>query len=387
MIASVGNTISLLKNLFTEMFLNKTDKVSDISDNSVLNATSFGVAKVGQKCLKELAISSSKIFPDTASGTNLDVSASLFGVSQRRGATGSSAYVRVVGTPGTTYTQGVQIFSNTQGVRFGVEKTTEIGDAGYAYVKVRSIQQGSFTNVDAFSINTVSPIPQGHYICTNEYMAIGGRDNESDEDFRIRIKNNLNILSKSTLENILQVLQSFEPKILGVFNNGISEKGQLEIIIYTCDGSEFTDNELTALLEKASKYFPLSDQPIGKGTIGISLKNVIYVPIGGDDIGLDFRFETTGELPIKEVLNNIQTSITDATNFKKFGVEGKISRLDLYFAIRNSKGVKTLPDEFFFPKSDIVAPVGKLPRVKKLVIRDLEGTPLLEAENIPIYYQ
>lgn len=387
MIAGVGNTISLLKNLFTEMFLNKTDKVSDISDNSVLNATSFGVAKVGQKCLKELAISSSKIFPDTASGTNLDISASLFGVTPRQGATGSSTYVRVVGKSGTEYAQGVQIFSNTQGVRFGVEKTTTIGDAGYAYVKVRSIQEGSFTNVDAFSINAVYPVPQGHILCTNEYMAIGGRDNESDDDFRIRIKNNLNILSKSTLENILQVLKSIEPKVLGVFNNGINEKGQLEIIVYSCDGSEFTQSELDSLLEKSSKYFPLSDQPIGRGTVGIVLKNVIYLPIGGDVTGIDFRFESTGDLPIKEVINNIQMAITDVTSFKKFELERKVSRLDLYFAIRNAKGVKTLPDEFFFPKTDIVAPLGKLPRVKKLVIRDLDGVPVSESNNLPIYYQ
>lgn len=388
MIAGVGNTISLLKNLFVEIFLNKTDKVSDISDNSVLNATSFGVAKVGQKCLKELAVSSSKIFPDTASGTNLDISASLFGVTPRKGTTSSTTYVRVVGDKGTTYTQGVQVFGNTQGVRFGVEQTTVIGDSGYAYVKVRSTQQGSFTNVDAFSINTVSPAPQGHYSCTNEYRATGGRDAETDEELRVRIKDNLNILSKSTRENILQVLQSFDARIIGVFNLGINEVGKLEVIIYTCDGSELTQDELSQLTEKAAPYFPLSDHPMDRGMVGVTISNVEYLPIGGN-IGLDFRFETTGELPISEVINNIQMAITDTTNFSKFEENGKVSRIDLYFAIRNARGVKTVPDEYFFPKVDIVAPKGKLPRVKKLIIRDLYGSELSNSLNtpIPIYYQ
>lgn len=385
MITGVGNTISLLKNLFTEIFLNKTDKVSDISDNSVLNATAFGVAKVGQKCIKELAISSSKIFPDTASGSNLDVSASLFGVSPRKGETGSSTYIRVVGDKGTTYTQGVQIFSNTQGVRFGVEKTYTIGDSGYGYVKVRSIQLGEFTNVDAFSINSVAPSPIGHYSCTNEYRSTGGRDSETDEELRVRIKDNLNILSKGTLENILQVLQSFDSRIVGVFNNGVNEQGKLEVIVYTCDGSELSQDELSSLTDKSSKYFPLDDQTVDRGLIGIEIKNVNYIPIGGD-VGIDFRFETTGEFPIRDVINNIQMAITDATNFSKFQFGGKVSRLDLYFAVRNARGVKTLPDEFFLPKTDIVSPLGNLPRVKKLVIRDLNGVQLIGSTDIPIYY-
>ena len=37
-------TVVRLKNLFLEIFINKTDKVSDISDNSVVNAVAFGVA-------------------------------------------------------------------------------------------------------------------------------------------------------------------------------------------------------------------------------------------------------------------------------------------------------------------------------------------------------
>ena len=55
MIAKTNNTISFLKNLFIEIFFNKTDKVSDISDNSVVNATAFGIAKIAQKALKDVA--------------------------------------------------------------------------------------------------------------------------------------------------------------------------------------------------------------------------------------------------------------------------------------------------------------------------------------------
>lgn len=35
-------TVEELKQIFTEIFLNKTDKVSDISNESVLNALPYG---------------------------------------------------------------------------------------------------------------------------------------------------------------------------------------------------------------------------------------------------------------------------------------------------------------------------------------------------------
>ena len=66
MITKVNNTISFLKNLWVETFLNKTDKVSDITDNSVLNAAAYATAKVAQKAIKDVAIVEAQIFPETA---------------------------------------------------------------------------------------------------------------------------------------------------------------------------------------------------------------------------------------------------------------------------------------------------------------------------------
>ena len=95
-------TVEQLKQIFLEIFINKTDKVSDISDNSVLNATAYGVSKVAQKCMKDIAIVESHIFPDSASGIYLDNSATLFGAEPRiTSGVGSSTHLRVVAEPGT----------------------------------------------------------------------------------------------------------------------------------------------------------------------------------------------------------------------------------------------------------------------------------------------
>ena len=185
-------SVARLKQLFIETFLNKTNRVSDVSDNSVLSATGYGVAKVAQRALKDIAVSESRIFPRDATGTDLDSSASLFGVSARRGATGSSTYLRVVAEPGTTYTAGVHEFIANNGLRFELEvdfTMPPFGSEGisfttsFNYVKVRCTDTGTITNIEPEGIRSINPIPVGHIAVTNEYRATGGANQESDEVF------------------------------------------------------------------------------------------------------------------------------------------------------------------------------------------------------------
>ena len=84
-----------LKQIFLEIFLNKTDKVSDVSDDSVLNAIAYGNAKLTQRTLTNQAIIEGHIFPDSAYGEYLDNLAAIRGVAPRFGAVGSTTYVRV----------------------------------------------------------------------------------------------------------------------------------------------------------------------------------------------------------------------------------------------------------------------------------------------------
>ena len=59
-------TLDELKQIFIEILLNKTDKISDVSNESVLNGIAFGCAKLSQRLLTNQAVVESHIFPDTA---------------------------------------------------------------------------------------------------------------------------------------------------------------------------------------------------------------------------------------------------------------------------------------------------------------------------------
>ena len=169
------STITELKQIFGEVLMNKTNKVTKISDESIVNGISYGVAKIAQKALKDIALVETHIFPDGAFGIHLDLVANKYGISDRFTTSKSRTFVRVVGVVGTFYQAGLQVFIGG-GVSFDLIEDVTIGINGYAYALVTSQTSGLSTNVSALSIHTVNPAPLGHQYCVNEYQAEGGRN-------------------------------------------------------------------------------------------------------------------------------------------------------------------------------------------------------------------
>lgn len=379
MITKVNNTISTLKNLWIEIFQNKTNKATNVSDGSIVNATAFGVAKVAQKAIKDIAIVEAQIFPENATGEYLDRAAVLFGVSPRKGALGSSTYVRVYAEPGTTYGLDT-VFVNKNGIRFEVDIPLTVDNSGYGYVSVRSTVTGSITNVDANSITQVIPRPLTHIDCTNEYQAVGGRDEEDDDTFRARIINNNNKLSQTTLEYWTQIFQDLDSRVLRVMNVGLGENAKIYIYLITQNGSFFTDEELDVLLQKATSYVALSDMDIQGNSLGIVLKNAEWKYVGGD-VGMDFRVELSAEYDISTVRKNIQVALTKYLDFR-FWTPGKVIQWDdLLQVVKTSAGVKYVPDEYFYPSFDEEVPLNQLPRIRGFIMRDLNGNVLYDSDQ------
>nr|DAY28877.1 MAG TPA: Baseplate J like protein [Bacteriophage sp.] len=377
MITKTANTIANLKNLWIEMFLNKTDRVSNIADGSVLNGVAYGTAKVAQKAIKDIAIVEAQIFPKSATGEYLDKSAALFGVSPRKEALGSSTYVRVFAEPGTHYEVGAKFISKN-GVQFTVDQPFTVDKSGYGYISVRSVITGSATNVEANSITEVSPRPLTHIECTNEYAAIGGRDYEDDETFRNRIINYNNKLSTDTMEGWTQIFQDLDPRILKVMNVGLGEDGKTHIYLVTQNGSFFTDDELEELLTKATPYFGLTELDLQGNTLGIVIENAKWMYVGGEE-GVDFRVELSPNAVIADVRKNIQIAMTKYLDFRFWEAGKKVEWDDLLEVVKTAEGVKYVPDEYFFPYFDEEVPLNMLPRIKGFRMRDLEGNILYDS--------
>ena len=364
-----------LKQIFLEIFLNKTDKVSDVSDDSVLNAIAYGNAKLTQRTLTNQAIIEGHIFPDSAYGEYLDNLAAIRGVAPRFGAVGSTTYVRVTADEGTSYIAGIHTVTSTSGIVFDLEESGVVGINGYAYLKVRSQQSGLNTNVDALSINKVSPIPQGHISVINEYAATGGSDQESDILFRERIKTNMNQMSRTTLSYLEQVFMKINPRVLRLHKGGVDSDGKFNLIVVSVNGQNFTTAEFDEILSKSEEYLSLSELLREGSGFALKLNNVDWLPVD-----IEFRADIDPAYDIDSVRRNIQIQMNKLFDYRFWKYDDKIEWENMLYAAKNVEGVRYVPDTHFYPQADVNVPKYRLPRVRSFIMRDLDGN-IIEDNN------
>lgn len=371
--------------IFIKTFLNNTNLVTKVTDHSVLDAIAQGVSKVAGKAEKDVALALSTLYPDNTYGNNLDICADTFGIAPRFGASQSSTYVRLVGNVGTTYLQSTNIFTSKDGIQYTLEADTIIGNHGYTYAKVRSISIGEKCNVLAGSINDVNPKPAGHKYVINEYRASGGRDIEDDDTFRHRIKDGPNVLATHTIAMLEQTFMKINNNVLRLFAQGINDQSQIRIAIVTQNGIDLTQSELDHILLLGNGFFGLSQlKPYGKQTYGLVLKNIEWQPID-----ISFRVELYSNYNVDEVRAEIQLRISKYLDHRIWqpGAQ-KVEWDNLLEIVKNTPGVKYVPDNFFYPNIDLQTDKNKLPRVRGCLMLDTNGALISGVTNQfnPVYY-
>ena len=375
-----------LAELFIASVINNTDKVSKVSLHSALSAIGFGVGKVGEKALKEVALFESRKFPSFARKDDLDFAAGEFGVSPRYGSSGSSAVLRVVADAGTVYNKLDHEFSGSNGISFEMTvDSVEISDHGFAFIPVRSASVGSETNVIANSILRVTPAPQGHQFVTNDFMATGGRDVEDDVSFRYRIKDSGNRAASTTIGKLTQALMSLDNDVLRIIHKGFNSSGQVVLAILAKNGKLFTSEELSYFLEETERYFSLDDiRPSGSsGSYGVSYVNVEYYPID-----IDFRAVVDEAETASVIRKRIQMSMNRLIDYRQLKASYKFEWDDALDIVKRSKGIRYVPDVYFMPNSDIQVPSGMIPRFRQFIMRNSDGVIVSDsgAELSPVYF-
>lgn len=381
----IPSTSEQRKQLFAETLLNKTDKINKISDNSVVNGVAYGIAKVAGKAEKDIIQAISKLYPDTAFGSQLDQIAQDYGISSRFSASQSSTYVRIVGDVGTQYIAGTHVFTSTDGIQFDLEESITLGVNQFSYAKVRSVDSGLKTNVKPGTVNKITPTPIGHRFCVNEYRATGGRDVEDDTLFRQRIKEGPNILATGTLAVIEQAFMTINTNVLRCIYQGINSRGQLKIAIVTQNGIDLNASELNTLLIRGERFFGLSElRPFGRQSYGIELVNIEW-----QTFDLSFRCDLLLSAIPDDVRIDIQTRISKYLDFRYFksGVD-KIEWDNLLQIVKNTRGIKYVPDEYFYPRVDIAVDKNKLPRLRGFLMLNLQGGVIntITGTLNPVYY-
>jgi hypothetical protein len=374
-----------LEAIHTETLINSTNKVTKVTDHSVVRGLIRGNVRTGKKALKDIALAVSRLFPDLAHGSTLDEVADDHGTADRFAASQSSTYVRLIGDNGTVYQQGVHVVSDNKGNVFDLEEDVTLGVKGYAYVKVRSQQSGSGANVDPFTIVNITPVPAGHIGLINEYGTDTGRDVETDDIFRQRIKGGPNILARKTLAYLTQAFMKINPNVLRVIYEGVNTQGKVVISILTVNGVNLTQDELDTILIQGGSYFALTElNPIGTTSYGVSLKNAEYYPI---DVTL--RMELFVGASFASVVKEIQQKFAKYADFRFWDSSSmKVEWDTLLNIVKNTEGVKYVPDAYFTPNVDIRIPPYKFPRFRGFIASDLTGSVIINQTGTidPIFY-
>jgi uncharacterized phage protein gp47/JayE len=381
------STIEELKEIIAELFFNKQSKVTKLTDESAINALFFGDTRLAQKTLKEVALVESHILVQSASGSNLDEGGRNFSSLTRFSASASSTYLLIIADSGTVYPQSTTTFTGSNGIEFQLEEDFTVDDNGYGYAKVRSVDIGEATNVDANTIVKVSPQPSGHIAVTNEFKATSGRDNESDEDFRARIKAHPNIKARHTLLYLVEVFRLSNSDVLSLQNLGSDEDGVLVLSILLQNGTSLTANELDELLDESKNYFALTDLNKQGDVVGVKLENAEFYEVGGAT-GVDFRVQLFDNYDIDQIRKNIQIAISRYLDPRLWSANKRIEWDQLLRIVQDTEGVRYVPDEYFNPSEDESVPLNQFPRVKRFVMRDLNGNILSDNNEVlsPIFY-
>lgn len=380
-------SVEEIKNFFIQELLNKVDgKISKVSDHSVLNGVAFGSAKVFQKSMKDIALLESELFPEYAYGSYLDKIAQRYGISARKTNTRSSVYVKLVAEPGSLYIASNCKFTSTEGIVFQLLEDFEMGEAGYAYVELRSTSTGADANVAANTITKASSVPSGHVYVNNDMPASGGIDEEDDQSFLNRIIGGFNNFSFETLDKLVYVMQTINPLVLEIKKEGVNNQGQIVLAVVSSNGGSFTEDELLELSSGILPYLSLADLNISNSLEGqaspVILKNIDYTYID-----IDFRIEIYPNVDSDDFRMTVQEQLSSFLDFRNWDSE-KVDWEDLYYVVRNQSGVKSLPEQYFVPREDIDVPSSSLPRLRGFVMRDLNGTPIYSNNDgiVPVYY-
>lgn len=332
------STVQELKDIILEILFTKTDKVSKVSNTSILNALAYGNAKVGQRALKDIALIESQLFPEYATGEYLDAVAARYGIFTRLGSNPSTTYMYLYGKPGTVYYKTDTSFTSSDGISFILEEEqTTIPNCMYTYAKVRSEENGEKTNVPPLSIISCVNPPVGHNFCINEFMAVGGRNVETDEELLYRIKNIHNVLATKTLDYLAQIALRFNSNILKFVNLG-THLGRTRLGIYTQSGASLTEQELIDLKINMINYLALSDISDNINS-RVIFENVSYNPI-------DLNFQISymeDRYSVNEIYRLIQKKLVDYLDFRYWDINKKVYWSDLYSIVKDTEGVLSVP--------------------------------------------
>lgn len=285
---------TILTELIQKTKVGSNNALTRFTKNSVARGILYAFATVISYVKGYIDLVESKKFLSTCSGSDLDDYAREYYGLQRRTASKSSAEVYVYATPGTTYPAGTRFTSQT-GIEF-ISLQTKTLEEGipFAFIQVESVGYGSATKVYSGTINSCVDTPTGHISCTNFIPAIGGYDEESDDEFRARLYSIPQKVAQETPAKIEALTYELFPQVGKCFCYATSY-GFAHLAVMKPSGADFTDQECSEIKATLQQFLGYSNS--------INLK---VVPLNKIFIDFSCKIKIKASSTFQEVFERIQ---------------------------------------------------------------------------------
>lgn len=366
------NTDSDRKSILAELFYSLQSKITKISEASIISALLSAISRVASKAEKDIAVYMARLFPMFSAGDHLNDTAEVFGVHPRTVASHSYTILKIYAAQGTAYNVATHIFKSISGVTFELIEDYAVNASGILYVQVRSVSLGKAANVDALTITSVTPTPNGHLLVINELASVGGADAESDNSLRARILNVPSLVSINSLAYLEQVMIRLQPLVYKIYSNGQTQAGKIDIRILTWNGELLTTNQLNLLTSQIGPYLSLRDsQYFHKTNHAVQLSNMDFYYI---DISMKIQLLPNANSEL--VRCEMQANILKLIDIDKLKIGTVLQWEDIYIACVQTAGVIQIPEESFSWKTDYIFNKPQFPKLRGFVLTDLSGALL-----------
>lgn len=292
----------------------------------------------------------------TSTGQDLDNLAKNIAISRIRGAKAQGEII-VSGEEGTLIPSGFRVSTDTYpAIIYETTSDAIIDQNGEKEMPVVAVEQGSSGNVTSNSITEIINPKSGIDSVTNPEPTSGGRDRETDAEFRARYLESLDRPGGSTINsiraNILENTGSISCIVLQNTTNETDENGlppkSFEAITLGGEDAEIAE----AILEKS----PGGIEPFGQ--IGIYVEDdsgndqlVSFSRATQVDIYCEIELDVSGDYPQdgdEQVINRIVDYIgginTDGDSVSGLSISEDVIRNKLIAAvIKNVSGVDDIP--------------------------------------------
>lgn len=146
-------------------------------------------------------------YKDDAEGAQLDKVAKNIGLARKQSEkarftnSGAPAFVKLTGLQGSAFPSGSKV-ATTTGIEFETTENAIINATGQAYPKIQAILPGVIGNVDPDAITVIVNPAVGIESVINTEAITGGRDKETDAEFKARYDKSVAKGGSSTIPSI-----------------------------------------------------------------------------------------------------------------------------------------------------------------------------------------